>query len=367
MININNYEEYFLDYCEGNIDEEGRREVMQFVSLHPELRAELEEFYESPILSNDNNNVHIPQALSDSLRRTSSYNDADVPYFERLAVVNIEKIATPAEQLEYQRLKYENSEYRRIASQYSSTILVPEKIEYPYKHRLIILPLWRKILPYAAAAAIAAVAYTLWPLEDNSNINQSIIDTDTQSVIVDLPISRVNNDETTTEKSEIVAQEETKTSDEPTNTTNTATIASAHTNSNIAKPKAECNPKEQAIQEIQPEHQELPNVLAESEEKAVAEIAPITINNEDPLSNADTTIVADIEIDMSSINAFDTKTNVPRKHRRNFFFACGNVLTKVMRRVKPGIHIEIDRNVDGEVCRVAMQTLGKTYSWQRSK
>lgn len=357
MININNYEEYFLDYCEGKLDDAGRREVLQFVALHPKLRAELEEYSGSPILDIEEATEHIPQALSDSLRRTSSYNDADVPYFERLAVVNIEKIATPAEQLEYQRLIYENSEYRRIASQYSSTILVPDTIEYPYKQRLIVLPLWQKILPYAAAAAILAVVYTLWPIVDNRSVCDSLLDIDTQLVIVDMPISTNN---TNKEENNAVAQEEPKTSVETSNVTNLVSTEISHT-----KRRTETSPT-QPIQEIQQIQEEQPEIINKSDVIEVAAIETTNNDNVDAIPNADTLIVSDIEEDPLPINNVDTNIiDEHHKHRKRFFFACGNVVTKVMRRLRPGIHIEIDRDIDGEVSRVAMQTLGKTYSWQR--
>jgi len=41
-INIDNYEAWFLDYVEGNLDEAGRAEVVRFASAHPELACELD-------------------------------------------------------------------------------------------------------------------------------------------------------------------------------------------------------------------------------------------------------------------------------------------------------------------------------------
>jgi hypothetical protein len=43
-INRNNYEAYFLDFAEGNLSDEERKEVLDFIQANPDLREELEEF-----------------------------------------------------------------------------------------------------------------------------------------------------------------------------------------------------------------------------------------------------------------------------------------------------------------------------------
>src|SRR4051794_20525408 len=43
-INRNNYEAFFLDYHEGSLGEELKREVLAFVSSNPDLKGEFESF-----------------------------------------------------------------------------------------------------------------------------------------------------------------------------------------------------------------------------------------------------------------------------------------------------------------------------------
>ncbi len=43
-INLHNYEAYFLDFAEGNLNDAQIREMEAFLKVHPELRVELEEF-----------------------------------------------------------------------------------------------------------------------------------------------------------------------------------------------------------------------------------------------------------------------------------------------------------------------------------
>ncbi|MBC8172638.1 MAG: hypothetical protein H7X71_01920, partial [Chitinophagales bacterium] len=43
-ININNYEEWMIDYLEGNLTRQQEKQLTHFLEAHPELRAELELF-----------------------------------------------------------------------------------------------------------------------------------------------------------------------------------------------------------------------------------------------------------------------------------------------------------------------------------
>ena len=43
-ITINNYEEWMIDYVEGNLSNDQRRQLAEFLEFHPELKAELELF-----------------------------------------------------------------------------------------------------------------------------------------------------------------------------------------------------------------------------------------------------------------------------------------------------------------------------------
>ena len=43
-IDRNNYEVYFIDYFEGNLNREEREELFQFLFLNPDLKNEFDEF-----------------------------------------------------------------------------------------------------------------------------------------------------------------------------------------------------------------------------------------------------------------------------------------------------------------------------------
>lgn len=48
-ININNYEEWMIDYIEGNLSQEQQKQFAEFLAFHPELKGELELFQQTKL------------------------------------------------------------------------------------------------------------------------------------------------------------------------------------------------------------------------------------------------------------------------------------------------------------------------------
>lgn len=48
-ITINNYEEWMIDYIEGNLSNDQRKQLAEFLEFHPELKAELELFEQTKL------------------------------------------------------------------------------------------------------------------------------------------------------------------------------------------------------------------------------------------------------------------------------------------------------------------------------
>ena len=61
-ININNYEEWMVDYIEGNLSEADKKELDEFLEFHPELKSELELFGQTK-LAPDNNIVFVNKEM----------------------------------------------------------------------------------------------------------------------------------------------------------------------------------------------------------------------------------------------------------------------------------------------------------------
>ncbi|MBO7462553.1 MAG: hypothetical protein J6T96_08145, partial [Bacteroidales bacterium] len=308
MITTENYEEYFLDYCEGTLDAEGRREVHCFLNAHPEYRAELEDYLGSPVLDDETDTkIDIPAGLADSLKHTSDYDEPDVPYFDRLAVLNIEHIATPAEQLQYSRMKYESKECDRVAKLYSKTILPAEQIECPDKRRMMVFPIWRRLVPYAAAAAV--VGLMVW-FSIGNNATVSITSPVEPSVAVDnfRPAT-----EPSTPAAEVV---ETKT-----NVPNEA--------ANIIDNVISCDDRIEVavdfVDVVEDETAESQVVVAD-EPSALQDVA-----DEPSAPQVEILPFDDLNDDYDDNNTKDKK----HRHRKKFWFACGKALKYVARQFLP--------------------------------
>lgn len=349
MITTENYEEYFLDYCEGTLDAEGRREVHCFLNAHPEYRAELEDYLGSPVLDDETDTkVDIPAGLADSLKHTSDYDEPDVPYFERLAVLNIEHIATPAEQLQYSRMKYESEECDRVAKLYSKTILPAEQIECPDKRRMMVFPIWRRLAPYAAAAAV--VGLMVW-FSIGNKATVSITSPVEPSVAVD------NFRPTGVQASRLPRQENDEISrqsniaDTKTNVPNKAT--------NIIDEVISCGNEEDVV-----EFEIVEVDVVADEPSALQDTTSLPIVADEPSApQVEILPFDDLNDDYDDNNTKDKK----HRHRKKFWFACGKALKYVARRFVPNVHFDMDRNEDGKITRVAMYAENKVYTLERKE
>ena len=350
MITIDNYEEYFLDYCEGNLDEAKRREVHCFLNAHPEYRAELEDFLGSPVLDEDTD-IAVPANLADSLRHTSDYDEPDVPYFDRLAVLNLEHVATPAEQLAYSRMKYESEECDRVAKLYSKTILPAEQIECPDKRRMMVFPIWRKWATYAAAAAV--VGLMVW-FSIGNNATVTITSPAAPSVAVDnLRPSGVQDEEVGgTQAARLPYQN--NVADTKTNVPNKA--------ANIIDEVISCGNEEEVVG-FEIVEVDVDEVLQDTTLLPIVADEPSAPQTEPSALQVELLPFDDLTDDFDD---FDNN-NKKHRHRKKFWFACGKALKYVARRFVPNVHFDMDRNADGKITRVAMYAENKVYTVERKE
>lgn len=353
MITTENYEEYFLDYCEGTLDAQGRREVHCFLNAHPEYRAELEDYLGSPVLDDETDTkIDIPAGLADSLKHTSDYDEPDVPYFDRLAVLNIEHIATPAEQLQYSRMKYESEECDRVAKLYSKTILPAEQIECPDKRRMMVFPIWRRLVPYAAAAAV--VGLMVW-FSIGNKATVTITSPAAPSVAVDnlRPTDGVQASRLPCQEDEVDGTQASRlphksnVADTKTNTPNKAT--------NIIDEVISCGDAEDVV---------VFEIVDVDVDEAFQDTTSLPIVADEPSApQVEILPFDDLNDDYDDNNTKDKK----HRHRKKFWFACGKALKYVARRFVPNIHFDMDRNEDGRITRVAMYAENKVYTLERKE
>ena len=151
-INRHNYEAFFLDHLEERLSPEQEIELMEFLSLNPDLAAELTD-YESVYL----NREEIIFEGKSGIKK----NEGELTPMEQLIAL-MEGDLTSGETAELKK-KIQTDKYLLAQSEMlQKTKLVPDaSIHFPYKNKLKrkgkVVYMWR----YAAAAAIVIIGLTV--------------------------------------------------------------------------------------------------------------------------------------------------------------------------------------------------------------
>ncbi len=162
-INRNNYEMYFLDYLEGNLDPVMEEELKTFLANHPDLSAELEQYRIIPLSAPD---VHFSN--KHQLRKNPSEPLVDpAGQFAEFAIAFHEHDLSNREREVFERYLAENPEKRKELDQYARVYLHPDlSVTFPSKSglkRFRLIPQARKLLLTAAGiAAVVLITVLLW-------------------------------------------------------------------------------------------------------------------------------------------------------------------------------------------------------------
>ena len=92
-INIQNYEAYFLDFIEGNLDASLQKELDAFLNKHPELKQELEDF---EMFTLEAETIEYTKKEALSINTKAKY--IDISDTEYLSISSIEKDINVTEQ-----------------------------------------------------------------------------------------------------------------------------------------------------------------------------------------------------------------------------------------------------------------------------
>ncbi|MEK7720460.1 MAG: hypothetical protein AAB347_12820 [Bacteroidota bacterium] len=148
-INRDNYESWFLDYNEGNLDPEEMGMVHLFKIEHPDLADETEEF--SPILKADSGLVYPGK----NLLKKEVYDDP--VYFGQSAIAAMEGKMSDEELRQFQNWVDKNPDRKKSVEEFEQCRLVPDKkITFPGKNRLKKKTIWMS--GWMQVAAVAAIA-----------------------------------------------------------------------------------------------------------------------------------------------------------------------------------------------------------------
>ncbi len=160
VINGDNYESYLLDYLEGSLSLGEIREVEAFLLLHPEIREEFEGVEEVSL-----------EAGKEKFGDLSSLHKSEAAYMgigedDFRVVARMEGDLSLAEAERFDLEVEHDSRLGNLYRRFILTRLVADStIQYPakklLKKRIRLVPAW--IYTVAAAAAIAAIGWLVWP------------------------------------------------------------------------------------------------------------------------------------------------------------------------------------------------------------
>ena len=157
-INSDNIEALIVDYFDGTLNEQQSRELDRAIALNPKFRQLFNE-YQSALdcTVGEGLPVTIDPEFAEELKQTSDFNEIDTPYFDRLAVLVSECIATKAEQEEYNQMILQDDSKLQSAVLYSYCKIKPNKdLQCPYKNNLKRSQIRPLRSAFAAAAAVLA-------------------------------------------------------------------------------------------------------------------------------------------------------------------------------------------------------------------
>jgi hypothetical protein len=167
-----NYESFFLDYLEGNLDEQLIDEFLEFLQQNPDLKSELQGFEK----------ISLPEDLSEfpGKERLFRHNLDQPEIFENHAIGMMEGDLSTAEAQEF--MDYIGSrtlaagEYER----FRKTRLIPdESVIFAQKDKLYhqpsIRPMIFMAMRVAAVLLVAVTIWSIWPDDTREILNQPVI------------------------------------------------------------------------------------------------------------------------------------------------------------------------------------------------
>ncbi len=154
LINTENYEAFYLDFIEGNLNEAENRAFLIFLAENPDLiqDEDLMSFNLENTLESLDNDFIKKLKVFDKSEAISAEN------YENFMLSSIEKQLETAKQKELKDFLTNDKKFQEEFNLYQKTILIPDtKIVYSKKNKLkrgIVIPLFSKFMIIAAVLAI---------------------------------------------------------------------------------------------------------------------------------------------------------------------------------------------------------------------
>lgn len=141
-INRNNYEAYFMDYLEGNLNSRQEDDLRVFLKNNPDLKQELDEFKNIPLIEED-----ILYPNKDALKKQLTISEQGYTIFDELSIASLEGELSESQTSKFYQFMEDFPDKKKEYAQYEKTVLKPDKkLRYPDKSDLKkgkSLPLYR--------------------------------------------------------------------------------------------------------------------------------------------------------------------------------------------------------------------------------
>jgi hypothetical protein len=187
-LNIHTYEAWLLDYIEGRLSKQDIQRLEDFLSLHPELQAEMNDYAFIPLVPQPH---FYPE--KDELKKFN-FEDKMVSEqnIEDFCIASHEHLLSAEKQHEVNQYIADHPQHFRTFELYSQAILKPNvQVRYPFKEKMYrkgrVVRFSPVKLMSVAASALLLLGVALWWLQD---IKESVVPP-TESTIVYLPVYKI--------------------------------------------------------------------------------------------------------------------------------------------------------------------------------
>lgn len=125
-ITIHNYEAYYLDYTEGNLNKEDTTLLFAFLNKNPHLKID-SSFSNDTVVAADTTTLPNKEALKKQIDQHSA---------ENYIIASIENVINNEDAIELQKYIENNEDAKALSDRYKKTILQKQFIVYPNKYKL---------------------------------------------------------------------------------------------------------------------------------------------------------------------------------------------------------------------------------------
>jgi hypothetical protein len=172
QIDRSNYEIWIIDWLDGNLNDLQISQLNLFLKDNPDIRDEFEELPSLTVEPSSNHYQH-----KENLKK--SLSEISPSQFEYISTAYLEGDLSSDQKGELSKIIENDPEKRKIFDTIQKTRLVPQKIVYSYKKRLIRLTLTQKVIRFSAiglsAAALVAFIVATYITAPSAQITRPVM------------------------------------------------------------------------------------------------------------------------------------------------------------------------------------------------